>query len=213
MQVKSSTTVDPAVCVIDDDPQMREALQLLLMTASLSTRTFESAEAFLASVADDLPLCVVIDVRLPGMNGLELLQALRSRRQRTVAVMITGHGDVPMAVSALRAGAFHFIEKPFDPQTLLESIEEAVRHLRALEHERDQIAEVERCLMTLTPREEEVLALLIEGMPSKLIAIKLGVSPRTAEHHRAAVMRKMKAPTLSHLVRMSLKLHPPKPHR
>jgi FixJ family two-component response regulator len=213
MRPKNSTTVDPVVCVVDDDPQMREALQLLLITASLGTLTFESAEAFLASVADDRPICVVIDVRLPGMNGLELLQELRSRRQRTVAVMITGHGDVPMAVSALRAGAFHFIEKPFDPQTLLESIEEALQHLRALEHERDQIGEVEQCLVTLTPREEEVLALLIEGMPSKLIAIKLGISPRTAEHHRAAVMRKMKAPTLSHLVRMALMVHRSKADR
>jgi two-component system response regulator FixJ len=211
MPAKNAMTVRPVVCVIDDD--MREALQLLLTTASLCAHTFESAEVFLASIADDGPLCVVIDVRLPGMSGLELLQQLRSRRQRTLAVMITGHGDVPMAVSALRAGAFHFIEKPFDPQTLLECIEEALQHLRTLERERDQIAEVERRLMTLTPREEEVLAMLTEGMPSKLIAMNLGISPRTAEHHRAAVMRKMKAPTLSHLVRMSLLARPPKTHR
>jgi FixJ family two-component response regulator len=197
-------TDNPIVYVIDDDAQMRDALHLLLTTAGIGARTFDSAEAFLTSAADQPPLCIVLDVRLPGMSGLSLLEELGRRRQRTVVIIITGHGDVPMAVAAMKAGAFHFIEKPFDPETLLESVEEALHYSKALDEERGQVAEVEGCLRSLTPREKEVMALLVEGNPSKLIATSLGISTRTAEHHRAAVMKKMKARTVSHLVRMAL---------
>jgi FixJ family two-component response regulator len=204
---------EPTVYVIDDDAQMRDALQLLLTTAGLSVRAFESAEAFFASIADNQPLCIVLDVRLPGMSGLKLLEELGKSRLRSVVVVITGHGDVPMAVSAMKAGAFHFIEKPFDPQMLLESVDEALHHVKALEEERGAVAEVEACLRTLTPREEEVMALLVEGLPTKLIATRLEISTRTAEHHRAVVMKKMKARTLSHLLRMALKVHAATPYR
>jgi FixJ family two-component response regulator len=197
-------TDKPTVYVIDDDVQMRDALHLLLTTAGLSARTFDSAEAFLASTADQPPLCIVLDVRLPGMSGLSLLEELGRRRQRSLVIIITGHGDVPMAVAAMKPGAFHFIEKPFDPQALLDSVEEALDHSNVLEEEHGQVAEVEGYLRSLTPREKEIMALLVEGMPSKLMATRLGISTRTAEHHRAAVMKKMKARTLSHLVRMAL---------
>jgi two-component system response regulator FixJ len=204
---------DPTVHVIDDDAQMCDALQLLLTTAGLSVRAFVSAEAFLASIADNQPLCIVLDVRLPDMSGLKLLEELGNRRLRSAVVVITGHGDVPMAVSAMRAGAFHFIEKPFDPQILLESVDEALHHVKALEEERGAVAEVEACLQTLTPREEQVMALLVEGLPTKLIATRLEISTRTAEHHRAAVMKKMNARTLSHLIRMALKVRTGTPYR
>jgi two-component system response regulator FixJ len=198
---------DPTVYVIDDDAQMRDALQLLLTTAGLSVRAFVSAEAFLASIGDNQPLCIVLDVRLPGMSGLKLLEELNKSGLRCAVVVITGHGDVPMAVSAMRAGAFHFIEKPFDPQLLLESVDEALHHVKVLEEERGTIAEAEARLRTLTPREEQVMALLVEGLPTKLIATRLEISIRTAEHHRAAVMKKMNARTLSYLIRMALKVH------
>jgi two-component system response regulator FixJ len=138
-------------------------LQLLLTTAGLSVRAFVSAEAFLASIADNQPLCIVLDVQLPGMSGLKLLEELGKRCLRNAVVVITGHGDEPMAVSAMRAGAFHFIEKPFDPQMLLENVDEALHHVKALEEERGAVAEVEACMRTLTPREEQVMALLLES--------------------------------------------------
>jgi two-component system response regulator FixJ len=198
---------DPIIYVIEDDAQMRDALQLLLTTAGLSVRAFVSAEAFLALTADNQPLCIVLDVRLPGMSGLKLLEELGKSRRRSAVVVITGHGDVPMAVSAMRAGAFHFIEKPFDPQMLLDSVDEALHLVKVLEEERGAVAEFEASLQTLTPREEEVMALLVAGLPTKLIATRLEISTRTAEHHRAAVMKKMNARTLSHLIRMALKVH------
>lgn len=197
------------VYIVDDDAKMRDALSLLMSTAGLEARTFPTAEAFLEAVNLEQPVCVVLDVRLPGMSGLQLLRRLSERRSKAAVIVITGHGDVPMAVDAMKAGAFHFVEKPFDPEALLQFVEEAQRQVEGLKDEQERNIEIAASYSSLTPREQEVMALLIEGLPNKLVATRLGISTRTAEHHRASVMRKMKARTLSHLFRMSAELTAP----
>jgi two-component system response regulator FixJ len=152
------------------------------------------------------PVCLLVDVRLPGMSGLDLVRQLQQGPVRPVVVMITGHGDVPLAVKAMRAGALHFIEKPFEPTELLQALEEALQRVSQIAADEVTSAMIEAGYQSLTPREQEVMALLAEGMPTKLLATKLGISTRTAEHHRAAVLKKMGARTVSHLARMSMSL-------
>lgn len=194
---------DATVYVVDDDAAIRDSLSVLLGTCGLHWRTFASAEDFLAELTDTTPVCAVVDVCLPGMSGLELQQQLVRENIQSALVVMTGQGSVPMAVDAMRAGAVHFIEKPIDPKTLLEVLDEALDRREAIaeqRHDRDQtLARLER----LTPREHEVLTLLVEGHLNKVIAGRLGISTRTAEHHRAHIMAKMQAPTLSHLVRLT----------
>jgi two-component system response regulator FixJ len=196
---------EPLIHVVDDDAEICAALSLLLSTAGWPSRTYRSAEAFL-DAAPTGPFCLLLDVRLPGLSGLNLLEELRKRGAAAWTIVITGHGDVPMAVQAMRGGAFHFVEKPFEPEILLEIVKEALEHVNERKQEQAIVAEIQARFGTLTPREQEVMQLLIEGLPSKLIGARLDISTRTAEHHRAAVMRKMQARTLSHLVRMSLAL-------
>lgn len=195
-----------AVLIVDDDATMRDSLKLLLSTANIAADAFSTAEDFLQAVDLRDPACVLLDLRLPGMHGLDLLTRLAQKCEHIAAIVITGHGDVPMAVTAMRSGAFHFIEKPFDPDALLSIVEEALAHVGRLADLQVERLEIERRHSLLTPREREVLELLVDGLPSKLIAYRLGISTRTAEHHRAAVMKKMGARTLSHLVRMTLAL-------
>ena len=192
-----------SVYVIDDDPAMRESLAILLEMAGLDARVFETAEALLAALKDNEPICALVDVFLPGMNGLSLQQRLADRGIEAALIFMTGQADVPMAVDAMRGGALHFIEKPFDPEDLLEAINDAVSHQKELKQQHAKRNEAERALNTLTPREREVLALLVEGHQNKVVAARLGISTRTAEHHRASVMAKMEARTLPQLVRMS----------
>ena len=199
-------THDATVYVVDDDAAIRDSLSVLLETCGLRWRTFASAEDFLGALKDTTPVCAVVDVCLPGMSGIALQQQLASREIPSALVVMTGQGTVPMAVEAMRAGAVHFIEKPIDPKMLLEVLDEALAR-------RDEIAEAcaERNealarLARLTPREREVLALLAEGHLNKVIAGRLGISTRTAEHHRAHIMAKMQAPTLSHLIRLTLEI-------
>jgi FixJ family two-component response regulator len=194
------------VHVIDDEADVRDALQLLLNTAGFETQMYASSEEFLAEGSLSKPQCLLVDVRLPGMNGLELIRKLQHEPVPPVVVMITGHGDVPLAVEAMRAGALHFMEKPFDPAELLGTLEEALTRVSRLTEEEEAAASVEACFRLLTPREQQVMALLSEGLPTKTVATRLGISTRTAEHHRASVMKKMNARTISHLVRMSLSL-------
>ena len=194
------------VHVIDDEPDVCEALKLLLHTAGMEARTYASAEEFLAEVRLSRSLCLLVDVRLPGMSGLDLVRHLQQAPVRPVVVMITGHGDVPLAVKAMRAGALHFLEKPFEPAELLQTLEEAQLRVSEIAAEEATAAALEASYRWLTPREQEVMALLAEGMPTKLLATKLGISTRTAEHHRAAVLKKMGARTVSHLARMSMSL-------
>jgi FixJ family two-component response regulator len=194
------------VHVIDDEADVCEALEVLLQTAGLEARTYASAEDFLTEVKLSRPLCLLVDVRLPGMSGLDLVRQLQQGPVRPVVVMITGHGDVPLAVKAMRAGALHFLEKPFEPPELLQVLEEALDRVSQMAAEEATAAAIEASHRSLTPREQEVMALLAEGMPTKLLATKLGISTRTAEHHRAAVLKKMGARTVSHLARMSMSL-------
>ena len=177
------------VHVIDDEADVCEALKVLLHTAGLEARTYASAEEFLSEVRLSRPLCLLVDVRLPGMSGLDLVRQLQQAPVRPVVVMITGHGDVPLAVKAMRAGALHFLEKPFEPAELLQTLEEAHQRVSEMAAEEATAAAIEASYRSLTPREQEVMALLAEGMPTKLLATKLGISTRTAEHHRAAVLQ------------------------
>jgi two-component system, LuxR family, response regulator FixJ len=194
------------VHIIDDEEKVRDALAMLLSTAGIKSRAYASAEEYLASVPLSEPACVILDNQLPGMRGMELLKRIVDTASKTAVIMITGYGDVPTAVSAMKAGAFHFVQKPFDAEALLNIVEET---LARADEVRDLQAEIQefraRCAL-LTQREREVLTLLIEGLPTKLIAHRLGISARTTEHHRAAVMQKMQARTISHLVRMALNL-------
>jgi two-component system response regulator FixJ len=193
---------EPLVHIVDDDAEICAALSLLLSTSGWPSRTYQSAEAFLDATPTG-PFCLLLDVRLPGLSGLNVLDELRQRGAAACTIIITGHGDVPMAVKAMKAGAFHFVEKPFEPEILLEIVKEALEHVNERRQEQAKVADIQARYRTLTPREQEVMQLLIEGLPSKLIGARLEISTRTAEHHRAAVMRKMQARTLSHLVRMS----------
>jgi two-component system response regulator FixJ len=194
------------VHVIDDEADVCEALKVLLETAGLEARTYASAEEFLGEVRMTNPQCLLVDVRLPGMSGLDLVRQLQRGPVRPVVVMITGHGDVPLAVQAMRAGALHFMEKPFEPAELLETLEEALNLASRMAAEEATLATIEACYRSLTPREQEVMSLLAEGMPTKLMATKLEISTRTAEHHRASVLKKMGARTVSHLARMSMSM-------
>ena len=193
----------PPVYVIDDDARIREALTLLLAKSGIPSQPFESAEDFLSALPANQPICGLVDVCLPQMSGLDLLKVLRERNIESALIMISGHGNVPMAVEAMRQGAVHFVEKPFDPETLVELVEEARLRFIQREDERAKARLAREHYEALTGREREVMALLIEGLPNKLVADRLGISTRTAEHHRAAVMRKMKARTISHLFQMA----------
>ncbi|WP_374470028.1 response regulator FixJ [Phenylobacterium sp.] len=195
---------DILVHVIDDDEAMRESLGFLLDTAGFAARTYESAVAFLEHAHDLAPGCIVTDVRMPEMNGLELVRRLKERGVALPVIVITGHGDVPLAVEAMKAGVIDFLEKPFDDEALLQAVRSAVD---AQEREDQQQAEKRRfetMLEGLSPREQEVLRGVIAGKPNKVIAYELGISPRTVEVYRANVMTKTGASGLSELVRMAL---------
>jgi two-component system response regulator FixJ len=192
------------VHVVEDDLAMRDALLLLLKSASVPARGYASAEEFLAEQDCGQSACLLVDVRLPGMNGLALQRELVLRGADPAIVIITGHGDIPLAVAALKAGAMDFVTKPFDPAALLDSVRAAWQRAADTRRRAAAAAEIDACLQTLTPREASILALLAEGRPSKIIAAELGISLRTVEHHRARIMEKMRARTLSQLIRAVL---------
>jgi two-component system response regulator FixJ len=196
------------VAIVDDEVSVCESLALLLSTAEIESRTFASAEDFLASVPLDESGCVILDNQLPGLSGIGLLKRIARAGGDTAVILITGHGDVPTAVSAMKSGAFHFVEKPLDPEALLLTVEEALTRTEQAHDHQAQIQEFKSRFALLTQRECEVFALLVEGLPTKLIARRLGITPRTAEHHRAGVMHKMQAGTISHLVRMAFSFGP-----
>ena len=192
----------PTVFVVDDDDAVRNSLRFLLKSVGLPTQTLASATEFLQSYQQSQPGCLVLDVRMPAMSGLELQQQLNLRGATIPVIFITGHGDIPMAVEAMQHGAFDFLQKPFRDQDLIDRIQKALakdaKTRAALkEHER-----IRRRLETLTPREREVLGLMTKGMPNKVMAAELGVSQRTVEIHRARVMEKSGASSLAQLVRM-----------
>ena len=192
------------VHVIDDDAAVRQSLAFLLSTAGLAVRVHESAVAFLDALPEAQDGCIVTDIRMPGMDGLELQRRLRANRSGLPVIVITGHGDVALAVEAMKAGAADFIEKPFDDEILLAAIQLALtRHADSARRDA-QFADVRGRLALLSLREREVLDGLVAGKPNKIIAHDLGISARTVEVYRANVMTKMQADSLSALVRMVL---------
>jgi two-component system response regulator FixJ len=196
------------VHLIDDDDGVRDALTLLMAEAGLTVRSYRSALDFLAVARSTMPGCIVSDIRMPGMDGLELQGKLRAAKDTMPIIFITGHGDVPMAVQALRAGAMDFIEKPFDEEVLLESVRRALKaSVRAVVREAAG-GEIQECLASLTTREQQVLEGLLVGRANKIIAFDLGMSTRTVEVHRAHIMQKMKARSLSELVRLVMSVRP-----
>jgi len=195
---------EPVVFVVDDDEAMRNSLKWLIESTGMSVRTYGSADEFLANYYPGRAGCLLLDVRMPGMSGLELQGQLARQAIRLPVIIITGHGDVGMAVRAMKAGAVDFIEKPFNDEALLSSIRQALafdERQRALQTQR---AEIAARLAELTPREHEVMEMVTDGSPNKEIAAALGVTAKTVEAHRARVMEKMRAGSLAELVRMSL---------
>jgi FixJ family two-component response regulator len=195
------------VFVVDDDEAVRTSLRLLLKSVGLPVETFASAQEFLDQFDPDRAGCLVLDIRMPGMSGLELQQQLRDRHSIMPIVFITGHGDVPMAVEAMQAGAVDFIQKPFRDQDLIDRINRALEKDREMRGELRERDEIRRRMSQLTPREREVLELVTQGKANKVIAGDLNVSQRTVEIHRARVMEKMGANSLAHLVRMVIEAH------
>ena len=192
------------VHVIDDDEAMRHSLLFLFRTANIRAETYESADAFLKVLPQIKDGCLVTDVRMPGLSGVDLLRRVRERGIMLPVIVITGHGDVPLAVEAMKLGAADFLEKPFDDTVLLAAVRSALS-VRANDQEREDLkAAISSRLTSLSSRERDVLHGLIKGHPNKTIAYDLGISPRTVEIYRANVMTKMQAASLSELVRMTL---------
>jgi FixJ family two-component response regulator len=196
----------PVVYVIDDDDAVRRSIRLLLKSVGLSAAAFASAQEFLAVFDPEQPGCALVDVRMPGMSGLELQHELNLRGALVPIVFVTGHGDIPMAVEAIQQGAFDFLQKPFRDQDLLGRVQRALEHDRVNRTESRQIDAIRMRLECLTPREREVFELVTSGRRNKVMATELGVSQRTIEIHRARVMDKMGAASLAQLVRMRLDL-------
>ncbi|MGE5475565.1 MAG: response regulator transcription factor [Bacteroidales bacterium] len=199
-------TPQPVVHVVDDDGAIRDALVLLLEAAGHTARAHADGSDFLRDLDPVQPGCVVADVRMPGLSGLDVQCALRERRIDLPVIIITGHADVAMAVQALKSGAADFIEKPFDEDVLLSAVGRALDSGARAFRERRQQDDIIARAATLTPREREVMELVVQGLPNKAVAVELSISSRTVEIHRGRVMEKMGAASLSDLVRMALRL-------
>ena len=192
------------VHVVDDDEAVRDSLSVLLESAGYAVKTYELGARFVASLPAQVTGCVLTDVRMPEMDGLALQKRLTELRFRLPVIVMTGHGDVPIAVGALKAGAADFLEKPFDDVQLLSAVSNAIAASERTHDEAAAVAAISKRMDALTPREREVLALLVAGLPNKTIAYDLGSSPRTVEVHRARIMEKMNARSLPELVRMTI---------
>ena len=199
------TQVVPTVFIVDDDTSVRKALRRLVKSIGLNVETFDSAQAFLKREPDDGPACLVLDIRMPGMSGIELQEQSIRAGLNIPIIFITGHGNIPMSVKAMKAGAVDFIEKPFEDQKLLDAINIAIKNNETFRMEQAEIKDLHRRVNLLTPREHEVFILVVSGMLNKQIAFDLGLSEKTVKVHRARVMEKMKAKSLADLVRMAEK--------
>jgi FixJ family two-component response regulator len=203
----------PTVFVVDDDEGVRNSLRFLLKSVGLATQALASASEFLDTYKPNQRGCLVLDVRMPGMSGLELQQQLNLRGAVIPVIFITGHGDIPMAVEAMQQGAFDFLQKPFRDQDLIDRIQRALERDGRNRAALDQHTRIRERLDSLTPREREVLTLMTRGQPNKIMAAELGVSQRTVEIHRARVMEKSGAASLAQLVRMVMNLEADRPGR
>ena len=205
IKVVTMADVTPVVFVVDDDVSIRESLELLITSGGWRPETFASAQDFLSRPRVGVPSCVVLDVRIPGLNGLELQQQLTERTDMPI-IFITGYGDVPMTVRAMKAGAVEFLTKPFDDDVLLDAIHHALERSRAALQEQSEMQVLRSCYSSLTPREREVMGLVVSGLLNKQVGGELGISEITVKAHRGQVMRKMKADSLADLVTMAARL-------
>ena len=201
----------PVVFVVDDEPLVRAALKRLIQSVGLDVQTFASAREFLGSERPDVPGCLVLDVRLPDLSGLDLQQKLAEAQIAIPIIFITGHGDIPLAVRAMKAGAVEFLAKPFKDQDLLEAVQYTLEQDRIARQRRAEISSLQRRYHFLTPREREVFPLVTSGLLNRRIAAELGTSEKTIKIHRSQVMQKMQAESLADLVRMAEKLGIPAP--
>ena len=197
-------TADTDAHVIDDDAAVRDSIEFLLRSARLTVRTYDSAAAFLDALPAIRSGCIITDVRMPGISGIDLLRRLKEMRVQLPVIVITGHGDVPLAVEAMKFGAADFLEKPFDDEVLLASVRSALDRSEASAALETERAEIRARIATLTHREREVLDGLIAGHPNKIIAADLGISQRTVENHRASIMKKTGAKSLPALARLAM---------
>ncbi|MGF2736121.1 response regulator FixJ [Marinobacter sp. DUT-1] len=198
------TDIQQTVYVVEDDEAVRDSLELLLKSDSKPVKTYESANAFLKDYSDQMAGCIVLDIRMPGMDGMELQKKLNEKHSILPIIFVTGHGDVPMAVDAMKEGAVDFIQKPYREEALLEKIEAALEQDLEQRKTLDEKQEIIRRIKSLTPREHEIMDRMIAGQANKVIAIELEISQRTVEIHRSRVMHKMGTHSLAHLVRMVL---------
>jgi RNA polymerase sigma factor (sigma-70 family) len=199
----------PVVFVVDDDPSVRSSLKFLLSSMGLQVESFESAESFLQRKSPDAPSCLVLDVRLRGLSGLDFQRELAARNIRIPIVFVTGHGDIPMTVRAMKAGAIEFLTKPYRDQDLLDAVRIALERDRTRREQEKDLTDLRQHFESLTPREQEVISMVVSGMLNKQIAGELGTAENTVKVHRSRAMEKMNAKSFADLVRMIEKLKGP----
>jgi RNA polymerase sigma factor (sigma-70 family) len=199
----------PVVFVVDDDPSVRSSLKFLLSTVGLQVESFDSADSFLRKKPTDVPTCLVLDVRLPGLSGLDFQRELAARNIRIPIVFLTGHGDIPMTVRAMKAGAVEFLTKPFRDQDLLDAVRVALEQDRARREQEKEVTDIQQRFDSLTSREQQVISMLVSGMLNKQIAGELGTAESTVKVQRSRAMEKMRAQSLVDLARMIEKLKAP----